>query len=126
MVGLSNVAPTIAVKDLEKATGFYGGVLGLKLVHESPYELTYQSGDCHLILYVSNYAGTNQATYASWEVKDIESEIAELKDHDVTFEHYDLPGSRLEGDIHTYEENGEKAVWFKDPDGNILNLVQPA
>jgi hypothetical protein len=39
----------------------------------------------------------------------------------VTFEHYDMPGTKLEGDIHV--GYGMKVAWFKDPDGNILNLI---
>jgi hypothetical protein len=38
----------------------------------------------------------------------------------VTFERYDLPGPTLEGDVHVAENF--KAVWFKDPDGNILHV----
>ena len=37
------------------------------------------------------------------------------------FEHYDLPDTRLEGDVHV---SGDiKVAWFKDPDGNILSVV---
>ena len=39
----------------------------------------------------------------------------------VSFEHYDLPGTAREGDVHLL--GSLKAAWFKDPDGNILNLV---
>jgi len=69
----------------------------------------------------SDYAGTNQATAASWQVADIDQEIAALKEKGITFEQYDLPGVTHTGDVHTV--GGLKAAWFKDPDGNILNLV---
>jgi hypothetical protein len=39
----------------------------------------------------------------------------------VKFEHYDMPGLTRNGDVH--EGQGMKVAWFKDPDGNILNLV---
>jgi len=29
---------------------------------------------------------------------------------------------RLEGDVHVVEAMAMKAVWLKDPDGNILNI----
>jgi hypothetical protein len=35
-----------------------------------------------------------------------------------------LPETTREGDVHVMGEF--KAVWFKDPDGNILNLVNQA
>ena len=46
----------------------------------------------------------------------------ELRSKGVTFEHYDdLPGTTREGDVHTM--GGQmKSAWFKDPDGNILNV----
>ena len=51
-----------------------------------------------------------------------DSIIQELKDNGVTFEHYDdLPETTREDDVHVIGDF--KSVWFKDPDGNILNLV---
>ena len=38
----------------------------------------------------------------------------------VAFEHYDLPGTTRDGDIH---EVGMRGVWLKDPNGNIIGLV---
>jgi len=121
MVGTANVSATIGVKDLGVATGFYGGVLGLHVASEKEYEVVYDSGSTQLLVYQTEFAGTNKATYATWEVSDIENEVAELKDKGVMFEHYDLPYAKLEGDMHVMDD-GEKAAWFKDPDGNILNL----
>jgi catechol 2,3-dioxygenase-like lactoylglutathione lyase family enzyme len=125
MIGTASVEPTIGVKDLEKATAFYGGVLGLKVLSESPYEVRYASGaNTKLSIYKTEYAGTNQATYATWEVGDIAVEVDELIGKGVEFEHYDMPGVTRDGDIHTLGDSGEKAAWFKDPDGNILCLHQ--
>jgi len=121
MVGNANVQPTIGVRDLGVATGFYGGVLGLKVVRESPYEVIYQSGKGRLSIYVTEYAGTNKATYATWEVDDLEDEMAGLYQNGVEFEQYDdMEGVVRDGDVHIMGE--EKAAWFKDPDGNILCL----
>jgi hypothetical protein len=47
--------------------------------------------------------------------------VRTLKGRGVKFEHYDLPGMTRSGDIHI---GGDMQVaWFKDPDGNILNIV---
>jgi len=32
-----------------------------------------------------------------------------------------MPGMKLEGDIHV--QGDMKVAWFKDPDGNILNII---
>ena len=124
MVGTANVQPTIGISDMEKATGFYGGMLGLKVVRENQYEVVYQSGTGQLSIYQTNYAGSNKATYAAWEVDDVEAEVAKLVAMGVSFEHYDMPGVTRDGDIHILGEDGEKVAWFKDPDGNILCLHQ--
>jgi len=40
----------------------------------------------------------------------------------VKFEHYDdLPGTKREGDLHIC--GTRRVAWFKDPDGNLLNLT---
>lgn len=123
MLGKYNSGATLAVKDMETATAFYGGKLGLKVLTENQerQDMMYGSGDSTLIVYVSQYAGTNKATAAFWSVDDVETEVAELREKGVEFEHYpDLPGVKLEGDVHSTEGTDDKAAWFKDPDGNIL------
>lgn len=114
---------TIAVKDLNAAKRFYEGTLGLKpIAHEGEEAITYKSGGSKLVVYRSQYAGTNKATVANWIVgSDIEDIVRDLKGNGVVFEHYDLPGLKRDGDIHS--AGNFKTVWFKDPDGNILSLV---
>ena len=114
---------TIAVKDLNAANKFYGETLGLKKVDKDGEEATtFQAGNSKLFVYRSQFAGTNKATAVSWPVgNEIEEVVRSLKSKGVTFEHYDMPGMKREGDIHVADEM--KAAWFKDPDGNILGLV---
>lgn len=52
---------------------------------------------------------------------EIDTIVKALKSKGVTFEHYDMPGLTVEGDIHV--GYGMKVAWFKDPDRNILNVV---
>jgi hypothetical protein len=46
--------------------------------------------------------------------------MRELTARGVMFEHYDLPGIKLDGDVHVAGDS--RVAWFKDPDGNIHNL----
>jgi catechol 2,3-dioxygenase-like lactoylglutathione lyase family enzyme len=122
MLSDANVAATLAVKDLPAARQFYENVIGLHdMVMEGDYAVVYKSGDSVIQVYPSQFAGTNQATAATWLVDDVQAVVDELKAKGVSFEHYDMPGMTLEGDVHDME--GEKAAWFKDPDGNILAIV---
>lgn len=113
---------TIGVKDLAKATAFYEGKLGFtRGAVEEGQAIAYKSGNSSLLVYLSQFAGTNQATAATWAVDDVDAEAKELKAKGITFEHYDFPGVTLEGDVHVMGER--RNAWFKDPDGNILSVV---
>jgi catechol 2,3-dioxygenase-like lactoylglutathione lyase family enzyme len=123
MVGDKDAAATLAVSDLQRAREFYEKTLGLSPVQEQPGGILYKSGNSVVLVYPSEYAGTNQATAASWAVgDDFDAIVDELRSKGVSFEHYDdLPDTTREGDVHIADTF--RAVWLKDPDGNILNLV---
>ena len=123
MLGTRNAVANLAVKDIDRARAFFTDTLGLKQVGNEGDELiVLKSGDSVVNVYRSEHAGTNEATAVTWEVDDIEAEVESLRNKGVTFEHYDLPGLSLEGDVHVGD--GMKVAWFKDPDGNILNIVE--
>jgi catechol 2,3-dioxygenase-like lactoylglutathione lyase family enzyme len=113
----------IAVKNLAQARAFYENKIGLSALSpkEDGHVALYKSGSGKLAIYVSEYAGTNRATAASWEVEDVEAEVEALKARGVAFEHYELPGTTRKGDIHV--AGSLKNAWFKDPEGNILGIV---
>ncbi|MDR6857826.1 VOC family protein [Variovorax guangxiensis] len=123
MLGNKEAVANLAVKDIDRARKFYEETLGLTPIEtEGDDMVVFQSGVSTLNVYCSKYAGTNQATAVTWAVGDeIEALVSELKAKGVRFEHYDMPDTRLEGDIHVAGEM--KIAWFKDPDGNILNLI---
>lgn len=123
MLGDKDAAANIAVKDLEVAKRFYGETLGLTQVGSEADELiVFRSGNSMINVYRSKYAGTNQATALTWVVgEDVESVVEALKAKGISFEHYDMLEIRREGDVHI--GGNMKVAWFKDPDGNILNIV---
>src|SRR5688572_27310258 len=115
------VQPMLPVKDLDPARKFYEKTLGLKKVSEMEGEaVVFQSGGTNLVVYRSEFAGTNKGTAALWEVKDVDKTVNELKSKGVKFEHYDLPGMTRKGDVHV--GGPMKVAWFKDPGGNILSV----
>ena len=123
MLGKADATPMIAVKDLDRAKRFYEDTLGLETKDEWGGEgATLKSGDTLINVYRSEFAGTNKATALNFDVEDIASEVRELKDKGIMFEHYDLPGLEARGDLYVGE--GMKTAWFKDPDGNILSLIE--
>jgi catechol 2,3-dioxygenase-like lactoylglutathione lyase family enzyme len=123
MLGGKEATATVPVRDIKAAKKFYENTLGLKLADDQePEALVYRSGNSKILVYQSQYAGTNKATAATWGVGgDIEKLVQELKAKGVAFEHYDMPGMTRKGDVHVADRM--KAAWFKDPDGNIHALV---
>ena|SRR5918992_5941115 len=124
MLGDKDAAANIAVKNLETARKFYEDTLGLTQVGTEGQELiVFRSGNSTINVYQSQYAGTNQATAVTWVVgEDVEEVVRELKAKGITFEHYDdMLDMTREGDVHV--AGNMKVAWFKDPDGNILNIV---
>jgi catechol 2,3-dioxygenase-like lactoylglutathione lyase family enzyme len=118
-----DVAANIAVRNIDQARKFYEGTLGLPVIGtEGDEVVAYRSGKATLLVYRSEFAGTNKATAATWNVGDeVESLARKLKDKGVRFERYDMPGMEHEGDVHVGQ--GMKIAWFRDPDGNILSIA---
>lgn len=123
MLGNTDAVANVAVKNLDTAKKFYKDTVGLTPVAaEGDEVVVFKSGTSKLNVYRSQYAGTNQATAVSWNVGNrVDDVVRDLKAKGVRFEHYDLPGMTRQGDIHVAGQL--RTAWFKDPDGNILNIV---
>jgi catechol 2,3-dioxygenase-like lactoylglutathione lyase family enzyme len=122
MLGNTNAVANLAVRDLETAKHFYEDTIGLKpIASEGDDVLVFKSGNSTINVYRSQYAGTNKATAVTWMLDDVEGAVRMLKAKGVSFEHYDMPGMSRQGDVHIGGDM--KVAWFKDPDGNILNIV---
>ncbi len=122
MLGTHDAIATVAVKDLEAARAFYQDTLGLVPIDRQGDEvIVFRSGITKLNVYRSQYAGSNQATAVNWAVDDVRGAVAALRVKGVRFEHYDMPGITRDGDVHL--GGGIEVAWFKDPDGNILSIV---
>jgi catechol 2,3-dioxygenase-like lactoylglutathione lyase family enzyme len=111
---------TIAVRDISEARNFYSDTLRLKELQSMGDDvMVYESGGAKIIVYRSEFAGTNKATSATWSVgEELEGLVNELRSKSVKFEHYEMLGLNRRGDVHV--AGSFKAAWFKDPDGNIL------
>lgn len=114
--------PTLAVSDLQRAREFYEGVLGLSVKTELPEGVSYAAGPGTIFVYTSGYAGTNQATAVSFQLPTaaFNAEVDAVRAKGVEFQTFELDGVTWDGDIANI--SGERAVWFADPDGNIINL----
>jgi len=116
-------AATLPASDIERAKAWYSSVLDLK-----PVEITesgdvwYEIGGTRLMLYPSQFAGTNQATALNIIVDDVEASVAELKDRGAVFESYDFGDAFRTVDGIATSANGEKMAWMKDSEGNLVSI----
>ena len=115
----------IPVSDLARARKFYEEKLGFKPDQVMEGGVSYNCADgTAFFMYPSAGAGTSQASQAFWRVKDVRAEVAELRDLGVVFEEYDNPEYGTVDGIAT--GGGAMTAWFKDTEGNILAISQPA
>jgi catechol 2,3-dioxygenase-like lactoylglutathione lyase family enzyme len=126
---LSNCTPiaTVPTADLERARPFYEQALGLAGSGRAVAEgIRYTCGASGFLLYQSQYAGTNRATTMTFQVDDgeFDAEVARLRAAGITFDTFEMEG--LEWVDGVASMTGGRSVWFRDPDGNILNLASLA
>jgi len=123
MLGDHDTIATLAVKDIQVARDFYERVLGLSPRGDAPEGVLYASGSGAFLVYPSSFAGTNKGTAMSFQVPlaGFDAEVAALRDQGVAFQTFDAPGISWDDGIASMGGDA-RAVWFEDPDGNILNV----
>jgi len=126
MLAEFNPVTAIAVKDLAQARAFYEGTLGFSAGTERADGVMYTAGVGRFLVYPSAYAGTNKATAISFEVpRDaFDAEVAALRATGVTFQTFEMENLVWDDGVAAIGAD-TKAVWFADPDGNILNVSTP-
>jgi catechol 2,3-dioxygenase-like lactoylglutathione lyase family enzyme len=119
----NQVRATVAVSDIERATQFYEGKLGLSPMAGSPeFVSMYECGDGSVLqVYASpENSGKSTATVASWSVGEgFDAQIDELIAAGVEFEHYDEQPADSKG-VHTFGDH--QVAWCRDPDGNTIAI----
>ncbi len=122
MLSKHEARAALPVKDINRARKFYQEKLGLTPVSEEQGGLTYQVKGSSFFLFPSAGVSNGSFTQLGWETDNIEAEMAELKAKGVIFEEYNLPDFKTIGGIFTQE--GSRAAWFKDSEGNLHALVE--
>lgn len=132
LLAQGRVAARLPARDLGRARRFYAEKLGLEPVDERPGGLLYRCGGVDFALFLSAGASPGTFTQMGWEVADLAAVVSELRRRGVTFEEVDAPGLRthdgiadIEGNYPSKGARGERAVWFRDSEGNLLGIGQP-
>jgi catechol 2,3-dioxygenase-like lactoylglutathione lyase family enzyme len=120
------VGAAIAVSDMNRAQDFYENKLGLTAWGDDPdggrSYLCAEQSTLHVFPSPGNSGGSG-ATVAGWTVDNLEAVVDDLTVNGIEFERYD--GPQIKTDEKGIAIIGDsKGAWFKDPDGNILGLIQ--
>ncbi len=122
MLSHHDAAATLAVRNVVIDTSTSAPSASLSVPPATTACWLFGAASPPFFIYKFDDAGTNEATALTWPVGDKVDEMARaLKAKGVHFEHYELPQTHIEGDVHVAGER--RIAWFKDPDGNIHSLV---
>lgn len=115
---------TLPFDGLRAAETFYTKTLGLKLLSGSAGAgyLELETGKGTTIEIFESDSKKSDDTAVTFDVKDLDEEMKDLRGKGVRFEDYDLPGIKTVNGVATMD--GHKGAWFKDPGGNIIALHQ--
>ena len=126
----ARVETRLPAQDLERARRWYMEKLGLQPAEERDGGLRYVCAAGVFCLFASTGAADDTFTQMSFNVDDIEAEMAELRTRGVIFEEFDMPGLPMVNGIVDIPGNypskgrGERGAWFRDSEGNLLGLGQ--
>jgi len=130
MAGLADypVAGVLRAEDFARAKKFYTEVLGLsEVVVGSPtQEGMFEAGDgTRVTIYERPGMPAPQNTTLGFGVPAdrFPGVMADLRSKGVVFEDYDIPEIGLKTVDGVASMDGGMAAWFKDSEGNILNLA---
>lgn len=114
----------VLTTDRSRAKPFYETVLGLSVLAEDDFAVTFAlAGGTTLRLTSFPKHIAQEPTVLGWTVADLHAAMAELQERGVTFRIYEGLGQDADG-VWEAPGGGAKVVWFADPDGNVLSLTE--
>jgi catechol 2,3-dioxygenase-like lactoylglutathione lyase family enzyme len=114
-------AAIVPCSDVAAARRFYTETLGLPLAEDHGDVFAVHTGGTRLNVYKSDFAGTNKANAVVWDAgREVEAIAADLRARGVTLDEYPDGFDEVRDGVHVKDDF--RAIWFKDPDGNILHV----
>jgi catechol 2,3-dioxygenase-like lactoylglutathione lyase family enzyme len=122
MLGDAVLTTMIPVANVDRARRFYGETLGLREIEADPFSATFEAGGGTRLTAYRRTGSTSDHALASFRVRNLARIVADLGRRGVSFEDYDTPAIRTVNSIA--EDGPTRHAWFRDPDGNLLELVE--
>ena len=122
MLSNSKLQTIILTSCLDKAEKFYTDLLGLSIKDRSEGALVFDVSGSNLRVSPVPSTTPTEHTVIGFSVPDVKSIVVALSDRGIVFERFDGFPHGSEGILTT--PDGSKVAWFRDPDGNLLSVVQ--
>ncbi len=124
MLGKAKLQTIICTARMNDAAQFYETVLGLRCLATSHGARVYDVGGAELRLSPVPSVQPSGHTVVGFAVPDLAGVLASLETHGVSFERF--PGFPHDVRGVVTLPDGTRVAWFRDPDGNLLSVVQYA
>jgi catechol 2,3-dioxygenase-like lactoylglutathione lyase family enzyme len=122
MLSNSKLQPVVWTSRIADAEAFYRDVLELPLRSRSDGALVFGVGDSDLRVSPVPSTTPTEHTVLGFAVEKLDRAITWLSGRGVVFERFDGFPHQPNGALAT--PDGARVAWFRDPDGNLLSVVQ--
>jgi catechol 2,3-dioxygenase-like lactoylglutathione lyase family enzyme len=122
MLSASRLQTIVCTTNLPAAERFYGDVLGLTLKSRSDGAAVFDVGGADLRVSPVAQLEPSGHTVVGFQVADLKSVMAGLSVKGVAWER--IPGMPHDSSGALRTPGGSTVVWLRDPDGNLLSIVQ--
>jgi len=122
MLGSARLQTLVWTSDVARARAFYSDILGLRFTSVSLGALVYEVGGGTLRVSPVPSTEPSAHTVLGFEVDDIGAVAAAMSARGLQAERF--PNFPHDARGVWTAPDGTQVVWFRDPDGNLLSVVQ--
>jgi len=122
MLGSARLQTLVWTADTARAKAFYSDSLGLTLKRESFGALVYAVGGGELRVSPVPSTQPSAHTVLGFAVDDLDGTLDDLERRGVVAERF--PNFTHDARGLWTAPDGTRIIWFRDPDGNLLSVVQ--
>jgi catechol 2,3-dioxygenase-like lactoylglutathione lyase family enzyme len=122
MLASAHLQTIVWTSRLPEAEHFYGELLGLPLLGRSHGALVFDVGGSHLRVSPVPSTQPSLHTVVGFAVQDVGAVVARLVAQGLVMERF--PGFAHDDSGVVVTPDGARVAWFRDPDGNLLSIVQ--
>ena len=122
MLANAKLQTVICTTSPDLARAFYEEKLGLSLIDGSEGALVFDVGGSELRVSPVPSHYPSEHTVAGFAVENLDRCMKEMHEEGIEFERFAVMPHDADGVVVT--PDGSRVVWFRDPDGNLLSIVQ--